>query len=125
MSSTTIVKPAELGFGIACVTFFLSVMANIRLWYGLGPQPGPLTQAVMGASSEQTSAILIVAVVAVYGLFMLLGFIVSAVLLGLAAAVGRLVSVPEMLTGGLLAAGLVTRHFRELPTGTAAGRARH
>ena len=35
MSSTTIVKPAELGFGIACMTFFLSVMANIRLWYGL------------------------------------------------------------------------------------------
>ena len=79
----------------------------------------------MGASSEQTSAILIVAVVAVYGMFMLLGFIVSAAPPGLAAAVGRLVSVPEMLTGGLLAAGLVTRHFRELPTGTAAGRARH
>ncbi len=87
---STSVEPApDLRSGISAITFFAFTMFCIRLWSSIDPQPEPMTLAVQQASEERMSAYFVAAGVMLFGLFVLLRFIVGAVVNGLAAHTGE------------------------------------
>jgi hypothetical protein len=107
----------ELETGVRFVAFFLYVCYLIRLWSVLDPQPGPLTDAVTGVSQETFDGYFLVLGIFLYGLFMLLRFLVRPVLRTLQPA-----PVPARILAwaivGLVAAAILSGRLAEL-TGVA------
>ncbi|QOT19413.1 hypothetical protein [Paenarthrobacter sp. YJN-5] len=108
---STSVEPApDLRSGISAITFFAFTMFCIRLWSSIDPQPEPMTLAVQEASEERMSAYFVAASVMLFGLFVLLRFIVGAVVNGLAAHTGGAAAWLCIGTAVLLAAALLTSY---------------
>lgn len=106
---TTQIAPAtDLRSGINAVTFFTFVMFGIRLWNGLDPQPDPIADAVEQASNAAMDAYVVGVCVAIFGLWMLLKYLVAAIVNGLASQAGTAVSWLCMLTAALLIGAVVT-----------------
>lgn len=70
----------ELEQGVRYIAFFLYACYLIRLWSVLDPQPDPLTDAVTGVSQETFDGYVLVFGVFLYGMFMILRFLVRPVL---------------------------------------------
>ena len=70
----------ELEQGVRYIAFFLYSCYLIRLWSVLDPQPGPLTDAVTGVSEETFGGYVLVFGIFLYGMFMILRFLVRPVL---------------------------------------------
>ena len=106
--STPMAPAPDLRSGINAVTFFAFAMFGIRLWVGLDPQPGPILQTVEAATKENMDAYVVGICAALFGLWMLLRYIIGAVVNGLASAAGAWVAWLCVLTAVLLIAAVAT-----------------
>lgn len=98
----------DLRSGINAVTFFAFAMFGIRLWHGLDPQPDPIADAIERASNETMDAFVVGLGVALFGLWMLLRYMVGAIINGLASQAGAGVSWLCVLTAALLVTSVAT-----------------
>lgn len=106
---TTQIAPAtDLRSGINAVTFFAFVMFGIRLWSGLDPQPDPIADAIERVSNATMDAYVVGVCVAVLGLWMLLKYLVAAIVNGLASQSGTAVSWLCVLTAALMVGAVLT-----------------
>lgn len=103
----------ELEQGVRYIAFFLFACYLIRLWSVLDPQPDPLTDAVTGVRQETFDGYFLVFGVFLYGLFMILRFLVRPVLRTLqpAPVTARILAWTIL---GLVAAALVTGFLAQL-----------
>lgn len=106
--SAQLATAPDLRSGINAVTFFTFAMFGIRLWTGLDPQPGPLIVAIERASNATMDAYVVGLCVAIFGLWMLLKYLVSAIVNGLASQTGTAVSWLCILTAVLLVGAVLT-----------------
>lgn len=106
--STQMATAPDLRSGINAVTFFTFAMFGIRLWGGLDPQPDPLIEAIERASNATMDAYVVGVCVAVFGLWMLLKYLVGAVINGLASQTGIGVSWLCVLTAALMVGAVLT-----------------
>jgi hypothetical protein len=103
----------DLEQGVRYISFFLFACYLIRLWYVLDPQPGPLTDAVTGVSQERVDGYGLVLAVFLFGLFMIIRFLVKPVLKALepAPAIARVLA---WLILGLIVAAIATGFLAQL-----------
>lgn len=103
----------DLEQGVRYISFFLFSCYLIRLWFVLDPQPGPLTDAVTGVSQERVDGYALVAAVFLYGLFMIIRFLVKP-MLKTQEPVPAIARVLAWLILGLIVAALVTGFLAQL-----------
>lgn len=106
--STALATAPDLRSGINAVTFFAFAMYCLRLWSGLDPQPDPIAIAIERASNATMDAYVVVLCVALFGLWMLLRYLIAAIINGLASRTGAAVSWACILTAALVAAAALT-----------------
>lgn len=106
--STPMPPAPDLRSGITAVTFFAFAMFGIRLWGGLEPQPDPIADTIERATNENMDAYVVVLGVSLFGLWMLLRYMVGAIVNGLASQAGTAVSWLCVLTAALLIAAVAT-----------------
>ncbi|ACL42051.1 hypothetical protein Achl_4100 (plasmid) [Pseudarthrobacter chlorophenolicus A6] len=106
--STQLPPAPDLRSGINAVTFFAFAMFGIRLWYGLDPQPDPIADAIERASYENMEAYVVALCVALFGLWVILRYMIGAIINGLASQAGASVSWLCILTAALLVGAVLT-----------------
>lgn len=106
--STPLAEAPDLRSGITAVTFFAFAMFCLRLWSGLDPQPDPIAITIERASNATMDAYVVVLCVALFGLWMLLRYMIGAIINGLASQSGPAVSWACILTAVLVAGAAVT-----------------
>ncbi|MET4144296.1 hypothetical protein [Arthrobacter sp. UYCo732] len=116
--STSLPPAPDLRSGINAVTFFTFAMFCIRLWTGLDPQPDPIVDAIERATNANMDAYVVGLGVALFGLWLLLRYLVGAVVNGLASQAGTAVSWLSVVTA-LLVVGAVVTPFTAGLTGVA------
>lgn len=112
--STPLEPAPNLRSGINALTFIAFTVFIIRLWHGVDPQPEPMTLAVRQATEERISAYFVLAGVMLFGLFVLLRYIVGAIVNGLAALTGGPTAWLCIATAVLLIAAALTPYTAPL-----------
>lgn len=105
--STPLPPAPDLRSGINAITVFAFVLFVIRLWYSLDPQPDPIAVAIEQASTAKMEAYIVVIAIAFFGLWMILRFIVSAIVNGLASQAAGWVSWLCIINAAVLLATVV------------------
>lgn len=106
--STPMPPAPDVRSGINAVTAFTFAMFGIRLWYGLDPQPDPIADAIERASNANMDAYVVALGMVLFGLWMLLRYLVGAIVNGLASQAGTAVSWLCVLTAALLVGAVLT-----------------